>query len=129
MLTIAYDGQCVICRSTRRFAMALDWRRQLRWVDIHDAQAVAAHYPDLDFAQAMGQVHVRETAGREYTGFFGTRRMMRSLPALLPLGLALHLPGMTWLGQRAYRFIARHRYQINRLLGAPVCETDGCRVG
>jgi predicted DCC family thiol-disulfide oxidoreductase YuxK len=128
MLRVAYDGQCVVCNGSRRLIEALDWLNRVEWIDLHDRAKVDALFPGLDRAAAMGQVHVRDRHQREYQGFFGTRRMLREVPLGFPLWLLLRLPGMTWLGQRIYRFIARHRYQINRLFGVPVCADDTCRI-
>lgn len=125
--TVFYDGQCVICRQTRRIVTALDWLRRVEFVDVHQWDAVEARAPGLDFETAMGQVHVTTAQGL-VGGFDGTRAMLRQLPLGFPLWLLLHLPGMSWLGRRVYRFIARHRYRINRWVGAPVCEDGSCRI-
>jgi predicted DCC family thiol-disulfide oxidoreductase YuxK len=127
-VTAVFDGQCVICQSTRRVVRALDWRNRVAFIDLHQADAVARRFPWLDHADAMGQIHVIDTRGAVYAGFEGTRRMLRELPLGYPLWLLLHLPGMRWLGERVYRFIARRRYAINRLVGRPICEDDACRL-
>jgi predicted DCC family thiol-disulfide oxidoreductase YuxK len=127
MLSVLYDGQCVICNTSRRVVSRLDWRRAVAWVDLHAPEA-ARQFADIPHAQAMGQVHVREENGRTYAGFLGTRRMLKELPLTFPLWLLLQVPGMTWLGHRVYRWIARNRYAVNRMFGAPVCENDTCRI-
>jgi predicted DCC family thiol-disulfide oxidoreductase YuxK len=127
MLNVIYDGNCVICNGTKRTFSALDWRHQLNWVDLHDRARMKFISPNISEDRAMGQVHVLDGT-TVYAGFFGTRRMMKALPLLYPLWFLLHIPGMTWLGQKVYRFIARNRYTINRLAGKPVCENDVCRI-
>lgn len=128
MLTVVYDGECVICNGTRRVVSALDWLKRIHWVDLHDSSRVNSEYPGLDYAEAMGQLHAREASGNEYAGFLATRRMLKELPLTYPLWLLMHVPGMTWLGHRIYRFIAKRRYGVNRLFGKPVCEDDICHV-
>jgi predicted DCC family thiol-disulfide oxidoreductase YuxK len=54
--------------------------------------------------------------------------MLREVPLGWPLWLLLQVPGMSWVGERVYGWIARNRYTINRLLGVPVCETDSCAI-
>jgi predicted DCC family thiol-disulfide oxidoreductase YuxK len=127
-VTAVFDGQCVICRATERVVRVLDWRRKVRFLDLHDHERVAAVYPWLDQDEAMGQIHVVDGLGRVYAGFQGTRRMLRELPLGLPVWLLLKLPGMGAVGERVYRFIARRRYAVNRWFGAPVCEDDTCRI-
>jgi predicted DCC family thiol-disulfide oxidoreductase YuxK len=127
MLNVIYDGNCVICNSTKRAFSALDWLHRLNWIDLHDTSRMKTIAPRISEDQAMGQIHVLD-GEKIYAGFYGTRRMMKSLPLLYPLWLLMHLPGMTWVGNQVYRFIARNRYTINRLAGKPVCENDMCRI-
>ncbi len=135
--TIAiFDGRCVICNTTRRLVTALDWFKRVQFIDLHDRSAVSAAAPTLDHATAMGEIHVIADNDQLYAGFQGTRRMLKDLPLGWPLWALLHLPVIgDWLGPRLYRFIARHRYRINRLLGVDLdaqaadadCE-DVCKI-
>jgi predicted DCC family thiol-disulfide oxidoreductase YuxK len=128
-ITAVFDGRCVICNQTRRIVTALDWRQQVEFLDLHHWDEVAARFPALDYDAAMGQIHVVDSAdGQVYAGFAGTRRMLRELPLTLPLALLLQLPGLSWVGERVYRWIARHRYRINKLLGVDVCENGACEI-
>jgi predicted DCC family thiol-disulfide oxidoreductase YuxK len=126
--TALYDGMCVLCNQTRRIVTALDWNKRVEWLDVHRWSEVEARYPFLDFATAMGQIHVITPDGTTYGGFFGTRRLLRELPLAYPVWLLLQLPIVSWLGQKVYRFIARNRYAINRMFGVEVCETDTCKL-
>lgn len=128
MTTVLYDGYCVLCRQTRRAVTALDWLGRVEFLDVHQWAEVEQRYPTLEFEQAMGQMHVTLPDGRLVGGFEAMRLLLRQLPLGYPLWLLLHLPGMTWLGTRVYRFVARHRYRINRWFGVDVCEDDRCRV-
>lgn len=128
-MTIAiYDGYCVICNQSKRIITALDWLRRVEFLDLHKWEEVERRYPQLDFEQAMGQMHVVTPDGRLIGGFEGVRRLLRDLPLGFPLWLILHLPGLGWLGDKVYRLIARNRYRINKFFGAPVCEDGTCKV-
>jgi predicted DCC family thiol-disulfide oxidoreductase YuxK len=63
-VTAVFDGHCVIYRSTESVVRALDWRSQVRFLDLHEHDQVAADYPWLDQADAMGQIHVVDARGR-----------------------------------------------------------------
>ncbi|NWG17932.1 MAG: DUF393 domain-containing protein [Chloroflexi bacterium] len=121
MTTVLYDGNCALCRQSRRLIAALDWCERIEFLDIHDWAATQARYPALDFETAMGQMHADPGDGRLLGGFEGARRLLHDLPLVWPLWLIFHLPGMNRLGEQVYRFVARRRYQINRLLGAQTC--------
>lgn len=132
MATVAiFDGRCVICNTTRRLVQLLDWFKRVEFLDLHQRNEVSQRYPWLDQEAAMGQIHVVADAGQVYEGFAGTRRMLRDLPLGLPLWALLHLPIIgNWLGPQLYKFIARNRYVINRLLGVKLeQEADDCVDG
>ncbi|NWF70197.1 MAG: DUF393 domain-containing protein [Chloroflexi bacterium] len=128
MTTAIFDGNCVICQQTRRVISALDWFKRVEFLDVQGWDTVHARYPQVDYEAAMGAIHVMTPDGQMVAGFAGIRRLLRELPLGFPLWLLLHLPGMTWLGNRVYGFIAKHRYTINRWVGAPVCENGACKV-
>ena len=130
MLTAIFDGYCVICQSTRKTVKALDWLGRVEFLDLHDSQQVEARYPQLDFEELMGEIHVVDTDGQVHGGYYGTRRILRELPLGFPLWLVLQIPGMDWLGTRVYRFIARNRYQINKAFGVelPDCVDGVCKI-
>lgn len=130
MTTTVYDGHCVICNSTRRLVTALDWLRRVDWLDLHQRDTVEARYPWLDYERAMGEIHVIESQNAIYGGYFGVRRLLRDLPLGVPVWVLLHLPGMDWVGQRVYRWVARNRYAINRALGVELdeCEDGVCKI-
>ncbi|MCB9452766.1 MAG: DUF393 domain-containing protein [Anaerolineaceae bacterium] len=127
-VTLLYDGQCVICQQSKRIIRALDWLKRTAFVDLHDREAANACCPSLDFAAALGQMHLVTPDGTLLGGFLAMRRVLKELPLGYPVWLLLHLPGMAWLGDRAYRWVARHRYRINRLLGVTICEGDTCHT-
>jgi predicted DCC family thiol-disulfide oxidoreductase YuxK len=128
MTTAIYDGNCVICQQSLSIIKALDWLNRVEFLNIHDWEQVSQRYPALDFEAAMGQVHVITPEGAMLGGFAGARRLLRDLPLGFPFWLLFHLPGMNWLGNKIYRLIARNRYRINRMVGAPVCENGACKI-
>jgi predicted DCC family thiol-disulfide oxidoreductase YuxK len=128
MTTAIYDGDCVICQQSKRIITALDWLHRVEFIDLQQWDAVAARYPNLNYEQAMGQMHTVTPDGQLLGGFAGVRRILRDLPLGFPLWLILHIPGMNWLGNQVYRFIARNRYRINKMVGAPVCENGVCKI-
>jgi len=124
-----YDGHCVICNTSCRLIGVFDRAERVEWVDLHQPEAVA-RYPDYDHTSMMGEIHV--VADEQlYRGFKAIRRILRAVPVLWPVYGVLRLPVIgDWLGPQLYKFIARHRYSINRWVGAPVTEPDiGCDDG
>ena len=77
---------------------------------------------------AFGQIHTMTEDGKMHGGFYGMRRLLRELPLGFPVWLLLHVPGVTQLGEAIYKFVARNRYRINKMVGAPICENSACRI-
>jgi predicted DCC family thiol-disulfide oxidoreductase YuxK len=130
-----YDGQCVICNTSRRLFEAIDKRGRIEWLDVHRRDEVARRYPDFVHDEMMGEIHVVADGGTLYRGFRGSRRLFRAVPLGWPLWALLRLPVIgNWVGPWVYRQIARHRYTINRWVGAPVsqpsldCDDGVCKV-
>ncbi|MFZ4814386.1 MAG: thiol-disulfide oxidoreductase DCC family protein [Phototrophicaceae bacterium] len=130
MTTAIFDGRCVICQGTQRVVNALDWFKRVEFLDLHQHEAVSARYPWLDHDAAMGEIHVVDDQAHVYAGYFGTRRLLRDLPLGWPLWVILQVPGMDWVGQRVYKFIAKNRYTINRWMGVELepCEDGICKI-
>jgi predicted DCC family thiol-disulfide oxidoreductase YuxK len=128
MTTAIYDGNCVLCQRTRRTVRALDWFKRVEFLDVHRWSVIEARYPQLDFETAMGQIHIVTPDGGMIGGFAAMRRLLRDLPLGYPLWLALHLPGMNWLGPKLYGLVARNRYRINRWFGVELCDNGTCKV-
>ena len=58
-------------------------------------------------------------------GFFAVRRLSLRLPLLWPIAPLVWVPGMGWLGQRAYDGVANRRYLFHT---GTLCETNQCTV-
>ncbi len=87
-----------------------------------ETQAVLKE-PLVAAASLLEQMHVLPADGKSlYGGYRAIRFIAWRLP-LTCLGTPLlYLPGMTWLGQKIYLWVARNRFKI-----IP-CEHGVCRV-
>ena len=63
--------------------------------------------------RATGDTHARAT-GDNHAGFFASRRLLTSMPVLLPLGVLMWLPGVHLIGVPVYRLIADNRHKFSR---------------
>lgn len=72
MTTAIYDGNCVLCQQTRRVVMALDWLHRVEFLDAQQWDKVYARYPQVDYNEAMGAMHVMTEDGQMLAGFYGS---------------------------------------------------------
>ena len=100
--------------------MRLDWWRRL---DLVPLQSFVAE-PGPRRAELLEELHVRDASGHWSRGGAGTLQIATAIPVLLPLAIAGRLPGMAWVAERAYRFVAGHRLAIRGLLDLDRCALD-----
>lgn len=104
--TCYFDGRCGLCRRSRRVLLALDWLGALRFEDMNQTS------PDqlpVDIDVAMTGMPMRTSDGRVLIGYDAVRRALIRTPLGSLFAWALYLPGFSWVGRRAYAWIALNR--------------------
>ncbi len=110
---VLFDGACPLCRKGVRMIKALDWFRTLTF---HNARDVA-HLPKsgvpLDSKAMLDEMHLL-TPDRKHApaGFKAFRWMSWRLPLTALLAPFLYLPGVPWLGNKVYLWVARNRFKL-----------------
>lgn len=120
---VLYDGDCAFCQRSIRILRALDWLGRLEFQSARDTDRLPATVPPLDPAKLIEEMHVVPAArGRVRAGFSAFRWMAWRLPPTVPIAPFLYLPGVLWLGNRVYRWVARNRFHL-----VP-CHDGACQV-
>jgi predicted DCC family thiol-disulfide oxidoreductase YuxK len=119
---VLYDGQCAFCVKSIDLLRRLDWLRRLTYSDARQTQNLPVREPPLDPGRFLEEMHLLLPGGdRLLHGFRAFRWIAWRLPLLWPIAPLLYLPGMSVIGQRAYLWVARHRFQLIPCHGG-VCE-------
>jgi predicted DCC family thiol-disulfide oxidoreductase YuxK len=108
---VLFDGACPLCRRTVRLLARLDLFRRLEFIDFRQLDLTAYNHRyafHLTLDRLTEEMHI-VARGMLYRGFFGYRRIALALPATWPIVPWLFLPGVSWLGARAYRYVAGRR--------------------
>ena len=121
---VLYDGLCPFCRRTVRSLKRLDWLHRFHFQDCRDTANLPQSAAPLDPTRMLEAMHlVTPDRKRVYAGFRAVRWMAWRMPMTFPFAWMLYVPGVPWLGNRAYRWVAKNRYDL-----VP-CDTDGvCRL-
>jgi len=120
---VLYDGQCPLCLKSVRILRSLDWFTRLEFVDVRDTTLPDLHNPLVVGAPLLDQMHVLTPDGSAiYGGFAAFRWLAWRLPPLFPLAPLLYVPGIPWLGDRIYKWVARNRFRL-----VP-CHDGACTV-
>lgn len=120
---VLYDGMCPLCQRAVRSLKRLDWRHRLHFQDCRDT----AHWPNsaepLNLKALLAEMHVvTPDRRRAPAGFRAFRWMAWRVPVLMPFAPFLYIPGVPWLGNKVYLWVAKHRYDL-----VP-CDDGGCQV-
>lgn len=109
---VIYDGQCPLCLKSVALLRRLDWLGRLAYVNARDRDRLPAGAEPLNPAALLKEMHVLTPGGRVYHGFAALRWMAWRLPLLWPVAPLLYVPGVPWLGQRLYLWVARNRFRL-----------------
>ena len=111
--SVLYDGDCPLCRRSIAILKKLDWLHKLDYVSARDETQTILRHPLIAGAPLLEEMHLLTPDGaRLYHGFGAFRWMAWRLPALWLIAPLLYLPGVPWLGQRIYLWIARNRFHL-----------------
>jgi predicted DCC family thiol-disulfide oxidoreductase YuxK len=121
---VLYDGQCPFCRRSVRSLKRLDWLKKFHFQDCNDAANLPKSAVPLDPDKLLEEMHlVTPDRERVHAGFGAFRWMAWRIPVLFPFAWMLYVPGVPWLGNKMYRWVAKNRY------GLVPCDEDGvCRL-
>ncbi len=118
---VIYDGNCPLCLRSVAILRKLDWLGRLAYVNAHDADQTFLREPPVAGAPLLEEMHLLTPRTKLYRGFGAFRWLAWRLPACWLIAPLLYLPGVPWLGQCIYRWIARNRYHLVPCQGG-VCD-------
>lgn len=122
-LTVLYDGACGLCRASVARVRRIDPGGRIELVDLHDV-SVAARFPQVDSEKAMRLMQAVDPSGRVYSGVDAWARVGLALPGWNLVAWLLLVPGIHFVTQGIYAWVARNRYRWNR----EACADGSCAV-
>ena len=122
-LTVLYDGTCNLCRASVARVRRMDSHSRIELLDLHDASR-AARFPQVNVDEAMRLMQAVDPRGRVYSGADAWARIALTLPGWKLIAWLLLVPGIHFIAQRVYAWIARNRYRWNR----EACEDGTCAL-
>ena len=120
---LLFDGQCAFCRKGVGILRRMDWLNRIQFQDARDVPNLPACAKPLVPDQLLEEMHVVTPDRRHaYAGYRAIRWLSWRIPPLWMLAPFFYLPGTLWLGNKAYRWVARNRFKL-----VP-CEHGLCTV-
>ena len=110
---VLFDGECPLCQRSVAILKKLDWLGQLRFQNARDTKNLPSSDVELNQKKMLEEMHVL-TPDRKHApaGFKAFRWIAWRLPLLFPLAPFLYIPGVPWLGNKVYLWIARNRFRL-----------------
>lgn len=126
-LTIYFDSHCPLCMTEMQQLKIADRAERILFADLH-AEGFSQRYPHIDPQQAYNQLHVETDQGELLTGLDANCAVWQAVGKNRWLKM-LRWPVVRWFADIAYRFFARHREMISRLVtGKARCEVCSVNV-
>ena len=123
--TLIYDGDCGFCRWSTDRILRQDRRGRIRPITLQDPEA-GRLLEGMDPPKRLESMHLVTIDGRVYSAGAAIPPLLRLLPGgRLLAALAAAFPRLT---ERLYRWVADHRDQLGRRLGA-ACSVDPRATG
>ncbi|MFT3879921.1 MAG: DUF393 domain-containing protein [Gemmatales bacterium] len=120
---VLFDGKCGFCQRSVAILKKLDWLKKMQYQDARQIDLLPKTDPPLDPQRLLDEMHLVPPSGHPvYHGFETFRWMAWRLPLCWPIAPFLYLPGVPWLGNKVYLWVAKHRYQL-----VP-CKDGACEI-
>lgn len=123
LAVLIYDGRCTFCE--RQSARLMRWVRRdsLVRVSFHEP-GVLERYPALTREQCDRAMQLVLPDGRIVAGARAVAEAIRLRRRIGWMANVYYLPGLRWMIDRGYDWIARHRYRLAG--GRAVCSNGSC---
>ncbi len=120
---VLYDGDCPFCRKSVAVLRRLDWLGRLAFQSARETDRLPPSEVPLDPKRLLEEMHVVTPDRRHaYAGFRAFRWIAWRLPLTWLIAPLLYLPGVPWVGNRVYLWVAKNRF------GLVPCRDGVCHV-
>jgi len=122
-----YDGHCRFCTAGSERMRRLTRPGVLTLRDFQQP-GVLADYPQLTHDQCMRQAQLVAPDGRVFGGMEAVVRALMTRPVFGWFARLYYVPGIRWLADALYAWVAANRYRIFGRTVEGSCDSDACSV-
>lgn len=110
---VLYDGSCPLCLKSISILKKLDWLGALRFQNARETDRLPKSFVPLDQKRLIEEMHLLTPDRRRApAGFKAFRWIAWRLPLLWPVAPLLYIPGVPWLGNKVYLWVAKNRFRL-----------------
>jgi predicted DCC family thiol-disulfide oxidoreductase YuxK len=120
---VIYDGDCGVCTQIVRMLKSLDWFHRLKFY-ANNAPGTFERFKDLSLERSRQELLVYDQRTGWYGGFQACEWIACRIPLLwLSVPFTL-LPGVNYVGDKIYKWTAKRRHKISKLLRLRACAVS-----
>jgi len=120
---LLYDGECPLCQRSVAILKKLDWFKKIEYQNARLVDQLPQTDPPLVPQRLLEEMHLVRCKGWPICHGFGAFRWLAwRMPLLWLIAPFLYLPGLPWLGNRVYLWVARNRFKL-----VP-CQDNACAI-
>ena len=108
-IAMLFDGHCGLCQKSVFTLVTLDHLHRLKPIDFHDAERKKQCAADIALKDLDKAMHIRFSNKKTLKGFSAAHALTWHLPVFWILAPLMYLPGVSSLGNKIYKRIARNR--------------------
>ena len=123
---LLYDARCRFCTASVRWAHWLVPGGAVRLADVNDPRLQVRY--GITPAAAQAAMHLVRPGDRVSRGATALRDLLRLSSWAFPLAWAWAIPGVAGLADRAYAWVAAHRYLFLGRSAPAACESGACAI-
>jgi len=112
MVTLIYDGGCPLCQRAMRWVERRALPGQFEFLPCRSRER-RERFPWMPDETCLAALQLVLPNGRVLAGDAAIPEILRRLRGRRWLAALFRIPGVGWLGPRAYRWVARHRHVIS----------------
>jgi len=118
-LTLFYDAECPLCMRTRIILSYFDVFKKLDFKSVQESKNTNDKLKAFSEEALLDHMHSIDKNGKVFKGIATYKKAFLLIPIFFPLGILLHLPGVSHLANKIYNYVAVNR-NVER------CTAENC---
>ena len=105
---IAYDNTCQFCIDAKLDMDKIDKKKKLKWIGIDKFNYKKYKIKKEELLKEMYLIDNKKV----YKGYYAWKQISKRIPLMYPFYLISFIPGVDFIGDKIYKIVSEHRYQL-----------------
>jgi predicted DCC family thiol-disulfide oxidoreductase YuxK len=118
-LFVFYDAECPLCIRTKIVVNHFNNNQKIKFLTVQNASAENKYLAEISYNELLNDIHAVDIDGKVYSGVNTYIQILKRIYYLYPFAIILKLPGINFIANKTYKFIANNR-------NTERCTEDNC---